>query len=596
MASTITLAGPGSKPEGTGGTTPFTFTLTRDGDTSALSMVDWYIGPSQGQGQASSDDISGARSGTVYFAAGETEKTIVVNVVGDAVQELDETFSVNLSNFRNATAGGPLGVTATILNDDGATPPRTQLAWGNPAGGVSHSEGDSGLTPYVFQVNRTGDTTGTTTVDYRVSFENSNAADFSGPLSGTLTFAPGELTKELTVNVNGDVAQEPDEFFDVVLSNAPGASVPNPIRATIVNDDGAPPTARLSITGPGAHAEGTGGTTPFDFTVTRDGDVSGSTFVDYYLVGQTDASDFAGRTTGTVYFNPGETSKVIHLDVVGDSVREADETFFIGLSNPRGGVIDTQRAEAVILNDDSDTPPPSTLSWGTTAPAGISQNEGDSGTTNFTYVLNRSGDTNGTTTVDWTITGAIDANDISSPFHGTVTFAPGELTKEIVVAVNGDTVQEPDETFQIALSNSPGATLPGTINGKIINDDGGGATGPTLSIGEGGSKPEGNSGTTGYDFTVSRTGDASALTMVDWYVNYYTAGQASASDFTGPTSGTLYFNPGETEKVVHVNVVGDTTPEPNEAFSVGLSNARGGVIGIASGPAQILNDDGAMMS
>jgi hypothetical protein len=82
---------------------------------------------------------------------------------------------------------------------------------------------------------------------------------------------------------------------------------------------------------------------------------------------------------------------------------------------------------------------------------------------------------------------------------------------------------------------------------------------------------------------------ASASTVT---VNYATANDSAlvGSDYTA-TSGTLTFNAGQTSKVVTVNVMGDTVVEPNETFTVNLSEASGGTIADAQGVGTILNDD-----
>jgi len=594
MPSSFSISAPDARPEGTGANTDFVFTVTRSGDLSTSGAVDFFLAPNSGPGLADSSDFTprpnSILSGTLYFSPNQATQTFTVQSVGDSTVEPDEAFAFGLSNPRGGTIDvGRAGT--TILNDDGtATPPVTQLSWGTASQGVTHGEGDSGATPFTYVLNRSGDTSGATSVDWRVTFGTANAQDFTGPTSGTVTFAPGELSKAITVQVAGDTQQEADETFQVALSNAPGASFPQPISGKILNDDGAPVTPMLDIAAPPAHAEGTGGVTPFDFTVTRSGDTSGTSAVDYYTVGDTNAADFSGATTGTLYFAAGETSKTIELNVVGDSAREADESFFVGLSNARGATLQTAKATTTILNDDSDTPPAATLSWGTAA-GGLSQNEGDSGATPFHYVLNRSGDTSGTTTADWRVVfGTADAQDFTGPTSGTITFAPGETSKEILVQAAGDTTLEGDDTFTVAIANAAGATLPPSIGGKIINDDG--APNPaTVSISGGGAKPEGTGHDTPFDFTVTRAGDTSGSTFVD----YYLIGQTNAADFSGATTGTVYFQPGETSHVIELTAVGDSTPEPDESFTLGLSNVRGGVIGTAQAGGQILDDDGWVM-
>jgi hypothetical protein len=591
IGTRFSISAPAAQAEGTGGTTPFVFTVTRNADATGAAAVDWFV-PTFNTPGPNASDFSGQISGTLYFASGEHSKTIQVNVVGDSTREPDEPMSVQLSNPR----GGAINVDraqTTILNDDGDTPPVATLTWGTSSAGVSRLEGDSGATPFTFVVNRSGNVEGTTTVDWRATFSSASIDDFAGPLSGTLTFAPNELSKEITVLIAGDTRPEGEEAFQVTLSNAPGATLPSDSRpGRILNDDGAEAPSTFSIAGPGPRAEGNGGTTPFEFTVTRSGDTSTFGIVDYFTVGATDSADFSGSTTGSLYFAPGETTKTIRLNVVGDTTREPDEDFFVGLSNARGGAITTGRANSTILNDDSDTPPASTITWGTD-PAGLTRNEGDSGLTPFTYTLNRSGDIGGTTSIDWRVNlVTASSEDFSGPTSGTVTFAPGETTKTFTVNALGDTVPEADERFTILLSNSPGATFPASgMPGTIANDD----TGPgqaTVSISGPGAKPEGTGANTFFDFTVTRSGDTSGRTLVD----YYLIGETNSADFTGRTTGTLYFEVGETSKVVRIEVVGDAVAEPDESFILGLSNVRGGALGASQAPARILDDDGWVMS
>jgi predicted extracellular nuclease len=122
------------------------------------------------------------------------------------------------------------------------------------------------------------------------------------------------------------------------------------------------------------------------------------------------------------------------------------------------------------------------------------------------------------------------------------------------------------------------------------------AAAPTFSIAASdATKPEGNSGTTPFTFTVTRA-NPSGPASVDWSVTGLGgAGQASAADFSGATAGTLTFNGSETSQTITLNVVGDLTVEPNETFGVTLSNPTGGaVIGTASANGTIQNDDVAL--
>jgi hypothetical protein len=104
--------------EGNSGTTAFTFQVTRSGDTNLASTVDWSV-IGTGAHAANALDFAGDAlpSGTVTFAAGETTKTITVQVVADALFGPDETFAVTLANPSNAAIAMATAA-AVIRNDD----------------------------------------------------------------------------------------------------------------------------------------------------------------------------------------------------------------------------------------------------------------------------------------------------------------------------------------------------------------------------------------------------------------------------------------------------------------------------------------------
>src|SRR6185295_6220649 len=96
--------------------------------------------------------------------------------------------------------------------------------------------------------------------------------------NGSLSFAPGETTKTVSVLVNGDVVNEPDEAFTVSLSGAVNAAVSKGQgTGSIVNDDAAPGLSISDVT----VNEGNSGTTPAVFTVTLAGVSSQAVTVNY---------------------------------------------------------------------------------------------------------------------------------------------------------------------------------------------------------------------------------------------------------------------------------------------------------------------------
>ena len=105
------------------------------------------------------------------------------------------------------------------------------------------------------------------------------------------------------------------------------------------------------------------------------------------------------------------------------------------------------------------------------------------------------------------------------------------------------------------------------------------------------SQSEGNSGTTSFVFTVTKTGTTVFSTSVDFQT---VDGSATVADSDYQVNnGTLNSAANETTKQITVLVNGDTTFENNETFTVHLSNAVGALISNADGTGTIVNDDAA---
>ena len=104
---------------------------------------------------------------------------------------------------------------------------------------------------------------------------------------------------------------------------------------------------------------------------------------------------------------------------------------------------------------------------------------------------------------------------------------------------------------------------------------------------------EGNGGTTPFTFTVTLSNPSSTPVSASWATADGTT--ANPSDYA-TASGTVLFSPGDVSETITISVVGDTVPEPDETFVVGLSGAAGATIGDSQGTGTILNEDAAAAS
>ncbi|MDJ0662853.1 MAG: lamin tail domain-containing protein [Crocosphaera sp.] len=135
------------------------------------------------------------------------------------------------------------------------------------------AEGDTGNTAFTFTVTRSGDITGTTSVDFAVTSTEANSVDFGGILpSGTISFAANESSQTVIINVSGDTDPELDENFTVTLSNPSGSATLTTATAngTIQNDDGIPITLISTVQGSGVTSPLQGQTVTIEAVVVGD--------------------------------------------------------------------------------------------------------------------------------------------------------------------------------------------------------------------------------------------------------------------------------------------------------------------------------------
>jgi len=317
---------------------PLAFTIS----LSAVSGQEVDVDYTTTDGTALAGGDYTATSGTAVIPAGQTSVEIDVPVLNDSTHESDETLTLDLSAPYNSGIVDAQGV-GTITNDDAV--PQASIA------DVSLAEGDTGTTPATFDVSLNHPSDTAVTVDWATADGSANAGTDYTQGSGTVSFAPGETAKQVSVDVSGDTTHESDETFTVTLSNPSGTTIGNGnATATITNDDAVPQASIGDVSLP----EGNLGTSPATFDVTLNHPSDTTVTVDWATANGTATvgTDYV-LGLGTVSFAPGETTKQVSVDVVGDVLHEADETFTVTLSNPHGATISTPTGTATITNDDA---------------------------------------------------------------------------------------------------------------------------------------------------------------------------------------------------------------------------------------------------
>ena len=225
----------------------------------------------------------------------------------------------------------------------------------------------------------------------------------------------------------------------------------------------------------------------------------------------------------------------------------------------------------------------------------VSLAEGNSGATTFAFTVSLSapapagGVTFNIATADNTATLA-DNDYVQKSLTGE-TIPQGNSTYTFNVVVNGDTVDEPNETFFVNVTGVTGATVAdGQGQGTIVNDD---ATSPTLSIGDA-SQSEGDSGTTIFTFTVSLSQPAGAGGVTFDIATADGSATLADNDYVQKSLTSQTIPQGSSSYAFDVTVNGDTTVEPNETFSVNVTGVTGATVADGQGQGTIVNDDVAI--
>lgn len=336
---------------------------------------------------------------------------------------------------------------------------------------ITVEEGNSGFTAFTFTVKRAY-ADGFASVDWFtgdgvVAGAIAEAGfDYLSDL-GTVEFAEGELESTLTVTVFGDIDFESDEQFLVTLDAPLNAQLKDPLGiGTIKNDDSNNPVPSLSISDASV-VEGDSGLKNVNFVVTLSSPVNHPVTFKYGTAPgtATNNTDYLPRfRTATI---PAlSRTAVVTVQVVGDKVVEANETFFVKLKEPTGATIADDTGVGTIVNNDG--LPKIRIN---NAPSVL---EGNSGTKlmTFTVTLDKASTAAVSVkfaTADGTASAAL--NDYKAK-SGTLTFTAGQTSKTITVTIVGDTRKGGSETVFVNLTNPIGATIAdGQGVGTILNDD-----------------------------------------------------------------------------------------------------------------------------
>ncbi len=295
-------------------------------------------------------------------------------------------------------------------------------------------------------------------------------------------------------------------------------------------------------------------------------------------------SDLDGSTSGTLTFDPGQTSKTVQLTITDESTVEAIESLQLLLSSPTNATIVDGSALASLV--DNDTPADDTNKASLSVSDVVVDEK--AGTATFYVTLNKAA-TDSFSVAYSTAAGTATGSDFTDT-SGTLQFAAGDTVQKVVVDITDDATAESDELFTLNLGAVTGSAASsvqvgdGTGLALIGRNDQVAVATPAIYcsdviVGE----------AQGYvDFVVRLSGNSSSTVSVAY--NTSSGSSSTISDLT-PSSGTLVFAPGVTTQVIRFGIDHDTSAEAPESFFLLLSSPTNGVLADSAALGTLVDDD-----
>ena len=531
------------------------------------------------------------------FNSGSSIATITIPINADNAVQPPQTFTVVLSNPTNATLGNPSSATVTIQDDDGLNSVQFDAA----EYGAVESDGSVVLR---VTATRGGDPNQVLTVRIALGAPGDTAerpADYQNPSNTTITFPPGTNSQRVVIPITNNLAAQPPRIFTAtLLSPGPFTTIGRQGQARVTILDNSGPNTVQFLTSSQRFREGSQSVVAV--TMVRYGDFNregtNATFTTELRRGDTAIPDLNFTpTSDSVEFAPilgtigspprvvvvgNETRKTILIPMPDNDQVQGEVTFHVTLTGSDvaefGDIVTTK----IIVEDDDVG---NVVQFSN---SNYSVVEGGGGA-EVTVTLTPSGDTSTATTVDYAATGisAFPSADFS-PVSGTLVFAPGETVKKFFVPIVNDNISEPTETFRVTLTKPSPGTLLGSLSTSVVSIIDNDLT-SSIQFSPASYTVNETSGTVTLRVVANRAGEPSASLSV----RYRTIGGTAAeqSDFA-PSSGTIVFAGGETQKNIVVGIINDTLIEGPENFSVVLEEpGNGASVGQASTATVTIADD-----
>ncbi len=516
-------------------------------------------------GAIATNDFTAVPS-SITIPAGQLSKRITLTSIQNAVYDRNRQYQLVLTTTDSEIAVDP-GTLDIILQDDDAAPVFSFHA------ATSMKNENAGTT--LIQV----DSTIAASVDVQIPITLSGTAtegsDFSS-FTHSVTIPAGQTSANIPVTIIDDALSEPTEHLILTLGTPSLGSIGSTSSHDLSILDNETPVPQLSIANISVSEDA--GTATLTVSLDTAPTTSPVTFNWATRNGTASAGqDYAAVSSTPVTINVGSTSTTLTVSLIGDSLHEGTENFYVDLSSLSGAILAAGSSATVTLTDNDPAP---TVEW-SLASQTVSESVGT-----VTLTANLSAASGLATTANITFTGtatrAASADYTSSA--ATISIPAGSTSGSVTLTINDDAIYEGNETIIATLSSPTNATLGSTTAQTVtINDN---ETLPALSIAN--TTVNENAGTATLTVTMDH---ASASTVT---VDYSTSDETATApaDYTA-TSGTLSFTAGQTSKTFTVPIINDSLYEANETFTAFLASPSGATITTATATVTINDNDTA---
>jgi len=496
--------------------------------------------------------------GNLIIPAGLTETVINVPIINDTLDELNETFTMTLSNVVSGTVALSQ-LSATILDDD--APPNISVT---PT--VSALESAGRLT---FTVALSAASSFPVTVTYAtIDNSASNLSDYQAN-NGLLRFNPGETSHEIAVVITPDLTFEADETFTLTLSGAINGNI---LVGTgigqIINDD-APP----QVTVDDVSQSESGGLLTFTIELNTASLLPVQLTYETINASATGGNDFTPIAPTSLTIPAGDLSRTVTVTVTPDTIYELTETFVISLANLVNATYADGQGSGTIIDDDL----PPTIDLGNATNAETNANLA------FPITLSQASAFSVIITYTTQNSSAIAPADFIAATGATLLIPAGITQTTIPIGLNDDTIYETNETFTITINAVLSATLGNNqAIGTIIDDE----TLPQITI----SSATANEADGSITFNLALSSISAFTTTVQFSTVPNTALAGASNDYL-THSGLITFAPGIINQSITVNLVNDTIYETTETFSLTLASPMNATLAVTTVTATINDDD-----